>query len=338
MIPPKDYKGGYAWVREKFPLSCSLLEPRRYRIPDAAAPLYHPASMGLLLDIMSICDQAHNEKEPEFEEFSEDYRGFLCLQRLRVECGCPTYFLAPDIGEALLDTEPPADQPVEEIRWPYPAFRLILPKEWLTLYGIQLAAVDIALLTPGPLHPHRAIQEEIRRNTVSHPRIFGEDDTVDAPALACSFSYLTARQRSFITPWKGTVGEMLSAFRRGDADGDLADEVIHLTRLVTNILMILSMVPDEVSDERQERPEKRDRKGGVVRDALWVPHFIGRPAYRAPKQGEAVPNGNRFFNQIRKGHWKRQPYGPRHSLRRSQWIHFYRTKSMEVRGIKPENS
>jgi hypothetical protein len=83
----------------------------------------------------------------------------------------------------------------------------------------------------------------------------------------------------------------------------------------------------QVKDPRLNRLAARHAQEVVVRDLV-----ISRPDIR--KDDGAGGGGAQQVSQHRRGHWKRQPYGPRHTLRKYMWIHPYFTHK-DQRGDRP---
>lgn len=58
---------------------------------------------------------------------------FVIIQRL-IEFKVPTYFADRNLCASLAATEPPEDMALSEIKWPFPAFMIMLPEQFALEY------------------------------------------------------------------------------------------------------------------------------------------------------------------------------------------------------------
>lgn len=140
-----------------------------------------------------------------------------------------------------------------------------------------------------------------------------------------------------IVPWNNKkIGELLrlrgpglnTSLQLDNADSVLLDR---MQRLAFNVLLFLSQKPMVYKPE-VIRPLRREGKGHI-KAALHKAHFLGQEQFRTAatllhgsgKAQEGPATGLQLKRHWRRGHWKRQPYGPKNSLRRWQWISIYHT-------------
>ncbi len=363
-------KNTYSDIAGVMPEPRRLLEPRRYVVNGPLAEVYQPAYTGFLSDFGSTVEAAkslryaqvepatvgalqttpwelgqislQNDKVPKEERRPtmnpEIAKLYLLHQKLWAGCGAPTYYLAPDIAEALLNTEPRRDFHISEIKWPYPAIRVFLPTDLLVLARmVNVPFLDIALFEPGVSYQSNdAIVDRFLISEKGTPvRVSA---SYDKPFISVSVPYTVygSARYGFQLPLSQTWGEFAESLP------DSSDTVEGLSRigdLAINIVMLMGWAPDEIGGESILRKAKTNGKGEIIRTELWSPRFIGRPVLKQPRPANPNPvsNGLTHFEEVRKAHWKRQVYGPGGSLRKLIWVGLYRTRSREERGMAPEN-
>jgi hypothetical protein len=355
-----NLKDAYRKTWDKLPHCRHLLQPRRYTL-EGQASAHYPSSMeSFIVDVHSVIQAMDDiralDRNPGV--ISDTLRENPAIrhtfpQALRIAAGYPVYYLGMDIGEALLDTEPPSGIPVSEIKWVYPAMRIFLPNNWFKVAGKSIRFLDIALFPPGAdLRPNAHVWSDVATAT---GRSFIPGHSVYLPDDSAAISvqgWVNEEERGeFMHYWAfrkwttQTLGEMLSSFDlkakasdpalvMSESESEGGEKMLHLA---VNIIMLLGTVPEEVEEEKLLRKEKRDKKNAIVQDALWAPRFIGQPFFGKikPKPESSDPNGVKHYGEVRRAHWKRQPHGPGRSERKIIWVSLYRTRSQEDRAGKP---
>jgi hypothetical protein len=346
MTPKEEYRA----LAAHLPVSLRTLEPKRYAVPEAVSGLYAHHGAAFISDLSVLMRslttmRAYQASGPKQSDYSTEESGILPIiaQYLRTQNHCPTYFMAPDIGESLLGTAPPEDTPLSDIRAPFPSFRVWLPKG-LLLYGdCWITYLTISTLPEKtPVTFNREMIAELRRAYPNLPPPMPDNIIQFAsPLLLVECAFSEGDPVQFMGGWdEATLGRVLESFRAtvdevGDGSPVGWDSILRFT---LNVIMLLGWVPDEVSEERLTRKARTNGKGEITRSELWTPRFIGRPVFRPSRPSNPYPTatGVRRFDEVRGAHWKRQAFGPGRSQRRPQWVSLYRTRSMEERGIKPE--
>jgi hypothetical protein len=336
----------YEKIAAALPKTRAWLEPRRFVLPDKIRDLYPYPGLAFLSDLGQMSNhlqrfadlQNKNSDSPESNNF------FLGVIHAMVMAKFPTYFLAEDIGQALLDTEPPTETKIEDIRFPYPAFRVFLPKGFLKLGEQDVVLLQVALMQNRNdfVVDWDAFQELSAGFGLPAPPAFEGHFTIDRPILyvQADVGDYGSPKRVF-APWEDmTLGRLVTEFREHEkalGSVDIADGE-SLLRFAVNLIMLLGWVPDEITNEKCVRKAQTNRKGEITKTELWEPRFIGRPqfkkTYPANPDAEGAPSR---FDEVRRAHWKRQAHGPGHSLRKVIWVSLYRTKSREDRGLAPES-
>ncbi len=343
----------YQQFARDYPRLHQLMDPRRF-VVDGPASAYYPNSMngfvcdiiGGVFDIDMLLEDA--QRNPEGFGNSHGYMlryvHFLA-QREFLDCLCPTYFLGADVGEALLDTEPPGNIPLEDIHWPHSGFRVYLPLNWMRIEGRSAISLDIALI---PYSEELAIHQEAveglaRVSKFARGRLPQPPSQPYARSISLGITVERGEEppskQYGLAPWDDvTLNAMMTDFTATPhQDKEDVSESVNMMRLAINIVMLLGHAPDEVSESLLLRKPKTNGRGEVVRSGLWSPRFIGRPTFKDRRSaGGGESSGRQGFDQVRKGHWKRHAHGPGRSLRKVIWVSLYRTRSREERGLAPE--
>ncbi len=346
-----DDRDSYRILSEALPYTRAWLEPKRFVLPQAVTSKYpHPGS-GFLFDLGRVIASLGQMKSYSREMVSGgNYHivdsGAILFAALHLlkQNNFPTYFIGEDIGAAIGETEPPGDTPIEDIRSPYPAFNVWLPKGMLTLGKGRVERLTIAFLKQEiAISIDRQMVEEIRSRyaTAERPPYWQSAVTVQAPASIYIEAQIEGESPvEVFTAWDAeTLGKLVQNFRAigGGSETFPQSDAEALLRLAVNIVMVLGWVPDEVGEETLVRKAQANRKGEITKTELWEPRFIGRPVFRTPRPATSgTGDGPDRFDEVRRAHWKRQAYGPAHSLRKVIWVSLYRTRSREDRGLPPE--
>ncbi len=349
-------KEAYRHAWDSLPHCRHLLQPKRYALEGQASAHYPTSMESFLVDIhgtLMAMDETHKlDQNPD--SISGSLRENPAIRythpmAMRIASGYPVYYLGTDIGEALLNTEPPTDIPVADIKWVYPAIRVFLPHDWFKVAGKSIRFLDIALFPAGAeLKPNALVWSEVA--SVSNRTFIPKHGVYlpnDSAAISVQGWVSDTINGEFMHYWafrkwnNQTLGDMLASFdpQAKASDPELvmseseAEGGEKMLRLAVNIIMLLGTVPEEVGEETLLRKEKRGKKNEIIQDALWAPRFIGRPLFGKPKDKpeSSEANGVKHYNEVRRAHWKRQPYGPGRAERKIIWVSLYRTRTQEDR-------
>lgn len=266
--------------------------------------------------------------------------------------GRPVMYLERELGEGLITSPLPVEMKTEDVQWPWPQLRVVLPKGLLAIErdGQQrsMDCLDIAMVDPDGWCLPRAYGAELdawaakrhvpRQIPISNYRVYIRDKAEPYLCVATQTSYsesgIGPTTYAYTAPWNNhKLGELV-----GYKDGmtallkcDEADDQLlaRMKQLALNCLLYVSQKPFEYKPKTR-RPMRME--GKHMKPALQDAHFVGQELYKAVLLKQAVkalpgePTGRKVAQHFVKGHWTRQPYGPRQSLRRWQWIGFYWTK------------
>lgn len=256
--------------------------------------------------------------------------------------GRPTFYLERELGEALLRTELPLDLAAADIKWPFPQFRVYLPTG---LVGLQRPDsfsssmfLDINRMVKGErCHLPPAIRTELAETNHSFyfPNFDGEFDGISV-STNLHFDSVDSNMTYALTgPYDGTLSDILNYSHTQMAETVMTDQhdadfTLRFVALAFNLLLFLDNYPINIESTRQigthliRRPKF---KGKHYTTGLYQPHFVGLASYhpsRVPSGLPVVHTGRTLAQHWRKGHWKRQPYGPRsENKRRFIWINLY---------------
>jgi hypothetical protein len=262
----------------------------------------------------------------------------------------PLLYLELELAEKLLETDLPEDFTTEEVHWPWPSFRVMLPKGLigapafdgkpmhalyldLTLWerGTELAlAREYAVELNGLLGNIGSVEELSRPSVQEAASGFYLSALSDyqkpgfMPDIAsCLASWADWKLRDMIT----STGHNL--------EGTVKEEINHkfLERLrfvALNLLLFLSQEPITVFPDNWLRKPKTEGKREHLIPGLLPARFVGdcMPKFRANPSivtKNATPSGKTHAAHWVRGYWKRVVYGKGRALRRRQWIMPYRT-------------
>ena len=242
----------------------------------------------------------------------------------------PTFKLANEqLLRALRDTEIP-DFPVEELQLPYAAVKLELPQGALDqvigstneMYVMMLGQrfrVVVPTLVNGEPEVHfinmnlgdvRTIEEAVRAAPHDWLKSVPDDASEDELALAREFEENRIYQDYF------------------ESD---------VFRLAVNFaLYVTSPNADMFRDKRElgrihaklqglrKKNKRRALEQQLEREREYVRYLVGANFRLSPEYNAELSNSGRSWalkHRVRvMGHWRQQPWGPRGSLRRRQWI------------------
>ena len=254
-----------------------------------------------------------------------------------LHCGRPTLFLERELGEILIKTEIPGILETSDIHFPFPSFRVMLPKgilgiasqsRWVMYLDIGHLPADTEVSCP------REIALELDRYA-GNPNFRLTRMSFHYPehalAIACHLDKGFAASYAVTKPLTGTLeqfkahtGDLRTDFPNDDDDKILLKE---MERLALNILLILSMMPLEYEPLTIERKERKE--GKRIIPSLARAKFVGDHMLRAKAKGhvhgEIPVSGRKLPAHWRSGHWKHQPHGVGFALRRLIYVLPYRT-------------
>jgi hypothetical protein len=266
-----------------------------------------------------------------------------------LSCGRPVLFLERELGEKLIETPLPKGIAAQDVHWPWQQLRVMLP---LGLIEIERAGQRYSLTyidmhhspAQGVIMPQRFVPElEVfikkympdyfysgRRVPSGKLMMIVKGEPYMAMVGAIDYSEIGYGPTTYgyTAPWtQETLGQIVNYHGGLNSDWpcDNLDNVLldRMKHLGITILLWLSQKPFRYMPEIV-RKEKMEGKRLVPE--LARAHFVGQEAYKAALIRPSGPHeltGKHLAPHLRKGHWKMVPYGPKHGLRRWQWIEMY---------------
>jgi hypothetical protein len=261
----------------------------------------------------------------------------------------PLLYLERELGEKLVETDLPEDFTTEEIHWPWPSFRVMLPKNLVgapsfdgkPLHGLY---VDLALWERGKemylageyaielnrLFGNRAVSVEILTTPITQRNATGfylssltdyQQPGYQPDVASCMTGWDDWKLRDMIT----STGGVLEGGPKEEINHDFLER---LRFLALNLLLFLSQEPLTVLNESWLRKPKTE--GKHLLPGLLAARFVGdcMPKFRANppmERKEYEPSGRTHAPHWVRGYWKRVVYGKGRTLRKRQWIMPYRT-------------
>lgn len=270
----------------------------------------------------------------------------------------PLYYLEKELGDAFIRTQLPLDMAADDINWKHTGFRVMLPKGVLTIEreGVQrnIMYLDIArvvkdeeLMMPVELRSElNSFVASTAQKMGGFPEPFSKicgQYRLNGFLVVGHLDYREVQEVSYvlyadIKPWDGVTFKDIfeikdqlkgSQFVTRDQLDDLL--LIQMEQLALNILLYMSAVPFEYEPKQVLR--KKQMNGNRPMPELVPAKFVGSSQVRArfversgaPTPAGSVPTGRTLPPHAVAGHWRRIPYGPKHSLRKLTWIHPYLT-------------
>jgi hypothetical protein len=251
---------------------------------------------------------------------------FLCFMQ-GLNCGFQTRYLEPELLSLLEKTDVPEDLNFDDIKMPFPALRIMVPKGHCASdtkgEAAQLSSLTIAYVEPGIYKLPEPLITEVGtfHEALMHTFRLGEKDcyySVDmqTPALVCIVRAINKESRQILATMSAESVEDLK----------LNDTPLRsFFRLALNAALFMTQVPKEGVVVEERFVSGRKVKGnGTVLPELWQARFVGESFNIPPVPRYVSKNGEPSYHlrpHWRRGHWKRVAFGSKHSLRRLQWVY-----------------
>jgi len=256
------------------------------------------------------------------EWVSDDYRNAPATARNIYTAVCkarefdfPTLFIAPDLLAAVSETEPPGDLLWQEIKLPFEAGALCLPRGALRhptdgaceiLGWARIPAEEVLQFAPG--RPKVKLSEDIFTVWT------GLAEKENFPLLDTVLNAKTSPQLGD----RSAPGVSTGQNRAGSYEFPLAENenefLQQLRGIVFGALLAIEARPTLLSHGRRVGSHKKSHR------EIWEPNIIGRD-YRIVREcgGDAGTHASPRLHW-RRGHYRNQPYGAGRSQIRRIWI------------------
>lgn len=223
----------------------------------------------------------------------------------------PTFFVSRSLLDAVAQTQPPQAIEWREMHLPFEAAAFMFPRGTLKHSSEgELSCLWYARVRGGQIYNH----------PFSHGLTFevGEDMLYFRGSLDKSLA-------SLMHGYSASAHPAISAVDLSEDEGTFYGQstqplnpsdqsVLHSAiSLVLGVLLVMLERPQLVT--QGSFTGKRSKKGSE----FWTPHIIGGD-YRATTGTSPSGQGSSPRLHWRRGHWRQQPYGPGHQLRKHVWI------------------
>jgi hypothetical protein len=221
----------------------------------------------------------------------------------------PIYFIEPDLLEACLQTNPPTDIDVSDLKLPHPGFIMMLPRG-----KFKEANEDIPYIAVARYEPDFFRRKHSIHGTTIDVTIEGDFDKLDEP----EFTVATTREGTFHTTTMRTIASKIPELLKEDhidikwrtTDTDEVIAIANRTRILhvaLNLILAMEARPTLIERGRKITQHKRDRK-----QEIWHPNIIGSK-YQFKHVTGGVEKGSHSSPRFhwRRGHFRRQGIGPR---------------------------
>ena len=314
-----------------------FVQPRRYAPPNGYPnPRHNSALLAVYMEFMKSL-------KPNKVEVDAILSTWQILKHM-----VPTFFVGQEFAEALTQTEPPENLMIRDLKWPFDGMSFVLPYKFqLEYFGMWVPFIRLAIQDTGYVPPPLEVKKHFpwamnfglsekaydeRAFIITATAIYGDKPVDYSGSFSDKDSIGTMmsdqRYQDFcVDPVSAREMEIVAATNTVE-DMKLLKKVIALSG---HLLLALNALPEQIEGPVLLRPE-RVKRGQVVKQELWSPHFLGR-TYRWDR--ESTSQGGTHASprmHPRRGHWRHQRHGAGRTETRVIWI-----KPMIV-SAKPKDS
>lgn len=331
-------------IRKWSPRVYALYFGKRYVVPNYRADHYFKQ------EFMNYIEWAGVALYPYSSLKDDVLKTQFACNALAMRYNRPQLFLERELGEAQIESDLPLDMMAEDIKWRWPAMRIFLPKGLLEIERgdckYSMMFMDIALVEgkvfnviPAEFAPELDLflakeYKEFTPQCKFKEFKFGYQETCICVAgmiekgtrsedglttygLVKPFAHYTLRYLQEINK------ELSTEYKRDNLD-DLFLKKMEV--LALQVLLYLSAYPLEYKPETVIRKPRMEGKHHV--SGLYAARFVGQSQIRPERSPHAVAHmvtheEYHLRSHWRRGHWKRQPFGPKWADRKLVWIHPY---------------
>jgi hypothetical protein len=332
------------WIK-RYPLTWHAFNRRRLILPEAIAADYvsmSDASEDAFIRYCSFKQAAIREtrtppQERDNLETDIAIREFANLEQW-LAGGRKTLFLERDLGLALLRTQLPEEMTFGDIHFKWPSFLVHFPFGLLPIQAVRgleyITSVYITQLPEdGMLTELSEIHDEWRPYTNGGRCQFQFSGGLSIFAFMHHLNRMDQDNGcKLVTPKNEDLHNLMQMFTRPPDDERILpteqNALAQAQKLTLNILLFLSSLP---GNEVEPKPVRKFQMLGKqrFRSELVPASWIGRQNWKPNQPHSEKEPGSisdyRLPAHWRAGHWKRQAYGPRFSLRKPIWIEPYST-------------
>ena len=262
----------------------------------------------------------------------------------------PTYYIERSLAEALLRTDVPQDVQSGDIHWIYPQLRIYLPNNLIGITRNEnfnpVMYLDICHGKAEAEHQMPFVWAEelykiggkyFPKHVIPHEAfLMNAHLHIDCAESSINYGYTV--------PWHATkIREMIDVGNTSMLQSEMVSDDLdkqftsRVFCFAVNVMLYLSSLPEEahrtlVQQQTVIRKPKQEGKRHIP--GLYAAKVIGIDDIKRQPDIEKLktePTGRHVIAHWRRGHWRRQAYGPKMGLRRFQWIAPYKTHETETK-------
>lgn len=238
----------------------------------------------------------------------------------------PTFFIAKDFFGAAMNSSPPLDFPVTELRFPFPAMIFMLPNGAFT--SPTDGPIDFLAFAAWRGSGGREMLSNTAFPDGTRVRIKGDCLSwfTRARGTGVDFAAITGELGG------GTLGDFFSTADTNppsssgsayempvDADDDAF--IKSVPRVILKLLLAMTARPELIEHGTERKPAKVAPNGERVHPAFWTPNIIGRKYRLTTEVGERLEEKHHSPRMHwRRGHYRLQPFGEGRLQSRLIWI------------------
>lgn len=299
-------------VESHYPDKMRLFYPRKYAVP---ATHYSPKHMAAAAAVQLVHVTENPSKMYEDPVMARYILAMCCLSELKM----PTYWVTREFVEAMSEADPPEEMTVADLVWPVEGFTLIMPRDTIkdpdghSLQFVSAVKSDPSMKLAGFPMYRSELKGMVIAMTTSHNM--------------CNYTN-TLRTTDRLTGCYNHSNMQYGPSSKPEPDDKTAVErdisfIEKVTAFVCNTMMYVMSLKDGgdttggITKDDCCRPAKPAKNV----DALWNPTWIGRD-YKHPSECGGMEGRSHASPRPhwRRTHFRRQPYGPGNSLRKTIMI------------------
>lgn len=205
------------------------------------------------------------------------------LLHWKMQEGCPTIYLEPELGEALLSTETPMDIPCTDIHWAFNTLRIILPKGLLKSDGMDILAIHGGIIPGGQTlscpKAYKGTPAETLMESLCIETSMVWDAILDSPEGIVLHGF---------RPWNDqTLKEMHQNAQNEDTiNKDEEKTILQASQILLNTILLLQAKPDYLQGEKTLRKANPHKGTNELRQGRLLGEFLQRRKQAAHPPGE----------------------------------------------------
>jgi hypothetical protein len=299
-----DEKATVTFFEKYLPENWRVAYPRIY---SDIRDYYSPKRLASWLMTSCVLSAMGQLKHPDKPSASCVQEGIVTIFSIAQRYSIPQLFVGREMLEAILRTDVPKDLKWWEIKFPFPAGFLFIPRGALkSPEGTDVAYIGWAFLGPGDFvqaSPRKcyALQIAVKiEDSIGTTYTKVIDSELDKNLFDLRMESVDPNEDPYSLPMDKTEDEF----------------VVRILRLTLSILMIPS-AREELFE--RERRDKVVRKGDNLKE-FWTPNYIGRKyLYEKTKESKGGSHQSPRAHW-RRGHYRNQRHGEQRSQTKIIWI------------------